>query len=356
MDADAVRDAEMLLVRSVTRVDQGLLEGSRVRFVGTATIGTDHIDTAWLREAGIAFASAPGSNANSVAEYIVAALLVLADWRGFRFADKALGIIGHGNVGKRVERKARALGLEVALNDPPLARETGDAKYRPLDEVLERCDILTFHVPLTREGEDATFEMLNGPFFDRVKTGTVILNTSRGRVAHGPDLRAALEDGRVGACVLDVWPGEPDIDLELLANLALGTPHIAGYSFDGKVNGTQMLHEAACAFLGGEARWDPAALLPPPDRHEVEVPGDRPDFESTLRDAVLPVYDIRRDDDALRGIIRTPAAERPAYFDRLRKEYPRRREFHTVTARLRPHSDRIAEALRELGFKVARGR
>ena len=351
MDAAQVRDAELLLVRSVTKVGAGLLDGSKVRFVATATIGEDHIDRPYLENHGIAFANAPGSNANSVGEYITAALLTLADWRGFKLQNKTLGIIGHGNVGKRIEAKARALGMRYILNDPPLQRETGDDKYRPISELLEVSDIITTHVPLTQEGPDATYHLMNRDFFERAKTGVIVMNTARGAVAHGSDLRDALESGKVGACVLDVWENEPNIDLNLFANLALGTPHIAGYSFDGKVNGTRQIHEAACAFLGVTSDWDPEPLLPTPDHPEIRVEGAASTMDA-VRAAVLTVYDIRKDDKALRQIITMPPANRGTWFDSLRKNYPRRREFRNTRVIVEPSDSETQEVLANLGFRV----
>ena len=351
MDAQTVRDADVLLVRSITKVNAALLDGSRVRFVGTATIGEDHIDKPWLEAQGIGFASAPGSNANSVAEYLTATLLTLAEWREFDPRDKVLGIIGHGNVGTRVEAKARALGMECVLNAPPLERRTGDAKYRPLDELLRRSDIITVHVPLNRAGSDPTYHVLDAAFFEKAKTGCIVVNTARGAVVDGAALREALENGKVGASVLDVWGGEPNIDLNLFANLALGTPHIAGYSFDGKVNGTRQLYEAYCAFSGKTPSWNPRPLLPEPECPEITVNGSG-DLMAELRKAVLSVYDIREDDKRLRKIITLPAEERGKYFDRLRKEYPRRREFHNTRVQVNPPNTALANALAGLGFTI----
>lgn len=351
MDAALLRDADLLMVRSITKVNRDLLEQSRVRFVGTATIGEDHIDKAYLAERGIGFSSAPGCNANSVADYLTAALLVLATTRGFQLRERKLGIIGHGNVGKRVERRALAFGMGCILNDPPLQRETGDAKYHPLDEIFD-CQIITVHVPLTKSGPDATYHLLNEDFFDRVKTGTIIINTSRGSVVDGKALRAALESGKVGASVLDVWEGEPNIDLDLFANLALGTPHIAGYSFDGKVNGTRQIYEAACRHLGQAPAWDPSPLLPAPECPEIDADGAAQDPQRELLRVVSAVYDIRRDDKALRDIILKNPEERGAYFDRLRKEYPRRREFHNTLVRITPENEAMAQCLAGLSFRV----
>ncbi len=350
MDRNLVRDADLLFVRSITKVNRDLLDGTKVQFVGTATIGEDHVDRSYLAEQGIGFSSAPGCNANSVGEYLAEALLVLAETRGFNLPDRRLGIVGHGNVGKRVEQKARALGMECVLNDPPLARKTGDDRYRPKDEIFD-CQIITVHVPLTKDGPDATYHLLDAAFFERLKTGAIIINTSRGSVVDGDALRAALESGKVGASVLDVWEGEPNIDLDLLANLALATPHIAGYSFDGKVNGTRQVYEAACHHLGVTPKWDPAPDLPAPDCPEYTVNGSLPLQEAILK-TVSAVYDIRNDDRELRAIIHKAPEERGAYFDRLRKEYPRRREFHNTRVTVQPENSEMLDCLRGLGFRT----
>ena len=351
ISADDVRDAEMLMVRSITKVNAALLDGSNVRFVATATIGVDHLDEHYLRERGIEYASAPGCNANSVGEYVAAALLVLAESRGFTLKNRKLGIIGHGNVGKRVEQKARALGMDVVLNDPPLARSTRSLRYRPLDAIFE-CPIITTHVPLTKTGPDPTWHLLNAEFFAHCKTGTIIMNTSRGSVCDGNALRAALESGKIGAAALDVWEGEPHVDLELLSNCAITTPHIAGYSFDGKVNGTRQIYEAACAFLGVTPTWDPAPLLPEPDVPEVYVNGAAAPIQSELEATVAKAYSILEDDARMRLLLTMPSAERGPYFDRLRKEYPRRREFHNTRAIVSPRNTAVSDTLRHLGFRV----
>ncbi|HUU30573.1 MAG TPA: 4-phosphoerythronate dehydrogenase, partial [Phycisphaerae bacterium] len=211
--AEAVRDATALLVRSVTRVDGRLLEGSRVEFIATATIGFDHVDLGYLEARRIGFASAQGSNARSVAEYVLAALSILAE-RGRRdMTQKVLGIVGCGNVGGRLGRMAEAIGLRVLQNDPPLARTTHDPRYVPI-EALAEADVVTFHVPLASEGPDATHHMIGARLLGRLKRGVAVINTSRGAVADSAALKAARGDGRVGALVLDVWEGEPTIDLD----------------------------------------------------------------------------------------------------------------------------------------------
>jgi len=350
IEKTALVDADALLVRSITHVGRDMLEGSSIRFAGTATIGFDHIDRGYLDSAGIAFASAPGSNANSVAEYIAAALLVLADEREFKLSTRRLGIVGHGNVGKKVEEKARALGLECVLNDPPLARATGDPKYRPLADLAD-CDIVTVHVPLEKGGEDPTYHLVDRDFIQVMKTGVIVINTSRGAVADGKELQAALEDGRVGAAVLDVWEGEPAISRDLLANCALGTPHIAGYSFDGKVNGTRMLYEALCKVEGREPTWDPTPLLPPPPMPEINVDASMPQ-EEAVRETLLKVYDIRLDDNALRATMMNAPEERADLFDTMRKTYRQRREFHNTRVTLSAPNETLAATLRGLGFRV----
>ena len=348
MRAADVRDASLLLVRSITKVNRDLLDGSAVRFVATATIGEDHVDKTYLAEHDVAFASAPGSNANSVGQYMSAALLHLAERHDLDLSKLKLGIAGVGNVGKNVLAKAAALGLECILNDPPLARETGDPKYRPIDEIFG-CDIVTLHVPLTKEGADATYHLADEAFIGNLKSGAILINTSRGAVADGAALKRALDHGYLRACVLDVWEGEPSIDVELLRRVAIGTPHIAGYSFDGKVSGTRMIYEAACRFLDVEPAWDPAPLLPRPERHHIDVDGNDPD---ALHSTVRAVYDIMKDDAAMRGLFAASEEERPRLFDGLRKEYPRRREFFNTRVVVTPRNPQLEAQLAGIGFMV----
>ena len=234
MKAETLRGADILAVRSVTRVDRALLDDSGVRFVGTATIGMDHVDRDWLAGRGIGFSSAPGCNAVSVAEYVTAALFVLRERLGFSLRGKKLGIVGVGNVGSRVSQRAEALGLEVIWNDPPLAASTGDSRYRPLEEIYD-CDIITFHVPLDKSGPYSYLIICwMRTFLGRLKPGAIVFNTSRGAVADNVALEAALDSGRLAAAVLDVWEGEPSVRLSLLEKAALGTPHIAGTHMTGK--------------------------------------------------------------------------------------------------------------------------
>ena len=344
-------DAEILLVRSVTKVDASLLEGSQVRFVATATIGTDHIDEAYLSEKGITFTSAPGCNANSVAEYIVAALLAVADEREYDLSEKRLGIVGVGHVGSRVRELATVLGMECVLNDPPLAEETGDECYSPVEAIFD-CDIVTCHVPLTKDGPHPTHHLVDEAFIKKMRRGTLLMNTCRGSVIDEVALQAALESGHLGACVLDVWEHEPDISTAVLANTAIATPHIAGYSMDGKVNGTKQIYDAACLFLALEPTWDAADLMPPPPREEIHVTGDG---QGVLRDAVLAAYNIYGDDKSTRGLAKLAADQRGPYFTRLRKEYPVRREFRHIQVIDDGASSAVRSTLTALGFHVTKG-
>jgi len=353
MTREAVRDAEILAVRSVTKVNRELLEGTAVRFVGTATIGTNHVDEEYVKETGIAFTSAPGCNANSVSEYIAAALLVLSGREGERLAGKSIGIVGVGNVGSRVAAKAEALGMRVVLNDPPLQRKTGDEKYRPIEEI-PGCDVVTLHVPLEKDGPDPTYHLADDDFIAAMKPGAALINSSRGAVVDNPALLTALESEQLGAAVLDVWEGEPLILPGLLKRVALGTPHIAGYSLDGKINGTTMVYEAACRFLGEEPTWKASDEDAPVAVPELQLDVSDRAVEDILREAVLAVYPIERDDAALRKVLDLPRDAQGNFFDNLRKNYPLRREFPNTRVRFsggKP-SDPLTVALRHLGFRV----
>ena len=344
-----VKDADMLLVRSVTKVGSGLLAGSSVRFVATATIGFEHIDTAWLAENNIGFASAPGSNANSVAEYVIAALLHLAKKYEFSLRDKSIGIVGVGNVGSLVEKKCLALGIKVLLNDPPLQRQTGDAKYVPLEELFG-CDIITLHTPLTYEGVDKTFHLADGRFFDSLKPGCIFINTSRGGVVDTSALKDALSTGRIKAAVLDVWEDEPNIDTGLLKMVDIATPHIAGYSLDGKIAGMIMIYKAACKYFGIEAKNDMNDFLPEPEVPRLKIEGGNNNEQEVLLQAVETIYKITGDDSRLRQILDVSPEVRGTFFSDLRKNYPVRREFQN-TKIISAIGD-IAEKLRGIGFKV----
>jgi len=349
---DIIADAEALLVRSITRVDSSLLAGSKVRFVGTATIGLDHIDVDFLRQNNIGFASAPGSNANSAAEYVIAALLEIEQKHQITLQGKSIGIIGAGNVGSRVAKKAAALGMKVYLNDPPLKRQTGDPKYLPLEELFD-CDFITLHTPLTFKGIDKTFHLADERFFKSLKPGSVFINTSRGGVVDSSALKATIETSSLKAVVLDVWENEPNIDTELLEMVDIGTPHIAGYSLDGKIAGMIMIYKAACEYFGFSAKFDVKSFLPEPAVPELTVNPDDGDEQELIWRAVQKIYNISEDDHKLKEILQEPTEKRGEFFDNLRKNYFVRREFQNTQIILEAPCQSIAKKLTGIGFKVA---
>ena len=353
--SSVVAEADVLLVRSVTPAGSDLLAGSKVKFVGTATIGFEHIDVDFLQQQEIGFASAPGSNANSVAEYIVAAMLSVASKHKFELEGKSIGIIGVGNVGSLVERKVSTLGMKVYLNDPPLQRQSGDPKYLPIENLFD-CDFITLHTPLTFEGIDKTFHLADEKFFKSLKSGCIFLNTARGGVVDSIALKAAMKSGRLKSVVLDVWENEPNIDMELLEMVDIGTPHIAGYSLDGKVAGTVMVYKAACEYFGLEAKFDIESFLPAPAVARLEVNPKAGGEQDVLRETVEKIYDIKKDDTDLRWLLDKPVGKRGAFFDRLREDYPVRREFQNTQILLEAPCEALARKLAGIGFKEVQSR
>ncbi|MEI6809744.1 MAG: 4-phosphoerythronate dehydrogenase, partial [bacterium] len=259
ISTDTVRDADILAIRSTVRVNSKLLEGSNVKFVGTATIGFDHIDTAYLGSRNIRWCAAPGCNANSVSEYVVSALLCLSQRHGFHIAGKTMGIIGVGHVGSLVAMKAKALGMNVIYNDPPRERVEGndEVQFVPLDKLLRKADIVSLHVPLTREGPDATLHMANKDFFASMKHGSLFINCARGPAVETAALLDAMSRNVVARSVIDTWDPEPAYPQELMTRVNIATPHIAGHSFEGKVMGTLMVYREACRHMGIEPTWNP---------------------------------------------------------------------------------------------------
>lgn len=353
MDSDLIKNADCLLVRSVTKVDSRLLKGSSVRFVGTATIGIDHVDVDYLGKNNIAFASAPGSNANSVAEYVVTSLLLLGGKYGFELQGRSIGIVGVGNVGSKVAKKCEALGMKVILNDPPLQRQTSDAKYRPIEELYD-CDVITLHTPLTFEGQDKTFHLADEEFFSKLKNGCAFLNTSRGAVVDTSAVKSFIESGKSKACVLDVWESEPTIDMQLLELVDIATPHIAGYSYDGKVAGMVMLYDAVCECFGLDAKFTVDSFLPAAIVPELVINTSGDNEQDVLADAVKKIYDIKADDERLRAILAERPQEHGKYFSLLRKNYPIRREFQNTKIIIEGDQNSLANKFDGIGFTLAR--
>ena len=351
IQAAAVRNADLLVIRSETKVNAALLDASPVRFVGTATIGTDHVDTEYLEARGIGFASAPGCNANSVAEYIAAALLTLSERLDFSLAGKSLGIIGIGNIGSKVVRVGQALGMEVLQNDPPLARQTGESRFLPLDALME-ADIITLHVPLNRAGPDATYHFFDAARIGAMKPGSILINASRGAVVETASIRKALAGKHLASAVLDVWEKEPAINTELLSLVTLGTAHVAGYSLDGKVNAVRMIYHALCKYLAVQPTWTGWDKLPAPAVSKIILPDQTVKKEDILRKTIAQCYDIELDDRVLREMLAQPDDRRATYFMKLRTGYRMRREFFATTVEVPPRLREIGDRLKALGFSV----
>ncbi len=348
---ETIHDADIIVIRSETKVTKDLLDGSKVKFVGTATIGTDHVDLEYLRSHGIGFSSAPGSNANSVAEYFVAAVLTIAKRMGFTLSGKTLGVVGVGNVGSKIVRNARVLGMKVLQSDPPLARKSANSSYLPLDELMQ-ADIVTLHVPLTKTGSDPTYHLFEDSRINKMKKGAILMNTARGAVVDGNSLKNAIERKHLAGAVLDVWEGEPLIDVDLLSNVDIGTSHIAGYSFDGKLAAVKMTYSAACKFFGQPETWTPGNSLPRPAVERIVVPPSADSLEDIFRKIVSQCYDIEGDDRSLRSIANVSQDDRRGFFARLRAEYGVRREFFTTVVRVPASMMALVDPLRTIGFSV----
>ncbi len=346
-----VAGADVLLVRSVTKVNARLLGSSGVRFVGTATIGFDHVDTSYLAQRKIPFHTAAGSNANSVAEYVLAAMLTIGERLGVEWAGKTIGVVGVGNIGRLVVRNAAAMGMRVLQNDPPRQRAEG-GDFVDLDTICRESDVITCHVPLTREGPDRTYHLFDRERLDRLRPQTVLLNTSRGAVVDNGGLLDVLRGGSLWATVLDVWEPEPEISVQLFRKVDIGTPHIAGYSFDGKVAGTKMLFDAVCREMGLKAVWDPTTVMPAPPVPRLDVDASGRSDSAILREVVRRVYDIEADDRRMREIVRLPADARAGKFDQLRRDYPIRREFFNTRVTILGASTSLIRTLQVWGFRV----
>jgi erythronate-4-phosphate dehydrogenase len=366
LDRNQLGDAEVLLVRSVTPVDENLLSGSRVRFVGSATIGTDHLDTDWLERNGIVWAAAPGCNADAAAQYTLAMMMLACRRLGRRLAAQRVGIIGHGNVGSRLRRLLDVLGVETRVNDPPLLAAGGldpGVRAASLEEALAG-DIVSLHVPLTRGGRWPTAGMIDARAFSKIHPGALLVNASRGGVVDGTALGQALAQQRVFAA-LDVWPGEPNVDADLLAAITVASPHVAGYSVEGKERGTRMIFDAF-------RRWRTRAghTVPDPGGVNGTVSTDRSGSESApersaersgsvalsmtvesgdiVTDAVLRATGVEADDERMRAEGTLTAAN----FDVLRRAHSPRHEFAHIA--IDAPTDRAI--LQALGFRPCKAR
>lgn len=303
IDADALIDADAFVTRTRTHCDKTLLGSSRCQMIASATIGLDHVDTAWCENNGIEVANAPGCNAPAVAQYVLRAIIELLGEKSLE--NITLGIVGVGNVGKTVEKWSRGLGINLMLCDPPRAEKEGASNFHSLNELAEKADVITFHTPLTKSGAYPTYHLADADFFNSLKRKPVIINSSRGAVVDNNALVEALDNGQVSAAVIDCWENEPEINRDLLQRTALATPHIAGYSASGKIRATQMAVEAVCRHFGLPL---PVISAPKP----AEIPA------KVTTEQIINTYNIADDSNALKS--------QPSDFETLRNHYNLRKE------------------------------
>lgn len=343
---DKIIDADALITRTRTKCNESLLNNSSVKLITTATIGYDHIDVEYCYKKGIKWLNAPGCNSTSVMQYISSALYYLAKKDNFNLSDKTIGIIGVGNVGSKVCKAAEIYGMKVLMNDPPRGREERDSDFVDISEIQENADIITFHVPLNKDGQDKTFHLGSDDFFSKLKKKPIIINSSRGEVIDTTALKNALRNGLINNVVLDVWENEPVIDLELLEMVDIATPHIAGYSADGKANGTAVCVNAVNKFfdLGICADWYPENIPNAENRTELKLECDGKSEQRVFEEAVLLIYNIKKDDAKLRLS--------PHTFEKQRGDYPIRREYANYTIQSGNCNSDLLKKLNNLGFKV----
>ncbi|OHV09919.1 4-phosphoerythronate dehydrogenase PdxB [Kushneria phosphatilytica] len=349
MCREQLMQADVLLVRSVTRVNADLLAGTRVKFVGTATIGVDHVDVDWLREQGIGFASAPGSNAESVVDYVLSGLLLMSEQDGETLNSRTVGIVGAGNVGSRLQARLEALDMPCLICDPPRAEAEGREDFVDLDTLIERADVICLHTPLIQSGDHATHHLLNAERIDALRPDQILISAGRGECVDTSALRRRLETRRDLRVILDVWEQEPDIDEALCRLVDIATPHVAGYSLDGKMLGTDMIHEAMSRHFGLPARKRLGQLKPDSWLRRITLTGWAPPLEA-LTLCARACYDIRRDALLLERYRRHYGMAEG--FDRMRKEYPPRREFSTLRVSLKHNAGDLRDTIVSAGFSL----
>lgn len=350
IDRATVEQADVLLVRSVTNVNRALLEGSKVRFVGTCTIGTDHLDLEYFNEAGITWSSAPGCNARGVVDYVLGSLMTLAEIEGVDLTQRTYGVVGAGEVGGRLVKVLKGLGWNVKVCDPPRqAAEGGD--YVSLEQIIEQCDVISLHTPLTRSGGGATWHLFDQQRLQQLKPGAWLINAARGPVVDNAALRKVLLQREDLQAVLDVWEAEPEVDVALAELCVLATPHIAGYSQDGKQRGTAQIYEAYCEFIGQPVSIQLSELLPAPWLSQVTLHADS-DPAWALAMLCRGVYDPRRDDADFRRSLVGNVGEQRAAFDVLRKQYPVRREIEGLKVRIEGNSPQLQQIVAALGAEA----
>ena len=341
---EIVKDADAIITRTRTICNEKLLKDSTVKFIATATIGYDHIDIEYCKSAGIKWTNAPGCNAESVNQYIASALFSWSIRKRTDLAGKTIGIVGVGQVGSRIAKTCEIIGMKVLLNDPPRQRVEGSSQFVTLKTIQDEANIITFHVPLNMKGIDSTLHLVNEEFLQKLKKKPLIINSCRGEVFNSEDVYDAMEAGDIAGFIADCWENEPDLDLQLLNLAEFGTPHIAGYSKDGKANGTKMSVQAVSRFFNlGLDNWQPSEVEPP-ENPVIEIDGNQRREYSILAEAILSTYDIETDDEALR--------DAPHLFEKLRGDYPVRREFDSFTVKAENVKEEILEKLKKLGFGI----
>ncbi len=341
---EVVKDADAIVTRTRTICNEKLLSGSSVKFIATATIGYDHIDTRYCDDNGIKWTNAPGCNSKSVEEYLASTLMVLAERKNIQLKDLCIGVVGVGNVGSKVARISELFGMKVLLNDPPRERAEGSATLVSLKQVMDEADIITLHVPLNMKGEDSTFHLGNEAFFSGLKRKPILINSCRGEVVNTMAVKAALKSSQISGFVCDCWENEPDIDLELLAMTEIVTPHIAGYSKDGKAIGTEMSVYAISKYFNLRLEnWHPSGIELP-EKPVFELDGAGLSEQQIISKAILHTYDIRNDEADFRND--------PSKFEQLRGDYPTRREFPAFTIAPKNISEGTLEILKKLGFTI----
>ncbi len=349
IDRATVEQADVLLVRSVTHVSRELLEGSKVRFVGTCTIGTDHLDLDYFQQAGITWSSAPGCNARGVVDYVLGSLLTLAEIEGVALAERTYGVVGAGEVGGRLVKVLKGLGWNVLVCDPP--REAAGGDYVALEQIIAQCDVISLHTPLTQAGEHPTWHLFDRQRLQQLKPGAWLINASRGPVVDNSALREVMLEREDLQAVLDVWEGEPSVDIALAELCVIATPHIAGYSLDGKQRGTAQIYQAFCQFLGQPPTVSLDQLLPAPWLAQVGLSASS-DPAWALAMLCRGVYDPRRDDADFRRSLVVAGAEQRSAFDLLRKHYPERREIDGLSVRIDGDSAQLRQIVQALGAQL----
>ena len=344
IDHKALEDSDALLIRTRTQCNQKLLQGSPVKFIATATIGFDHIDAGFCADNSIEWTNAPGCNSASVQQYVASVLANLSLNHRVTLEGKTIGIIGVGHVGGKIEKLARILGMRVLLNDPPRERMEGGDQFVSLETLMKESDVVTFHVPLNRSGEDKTLHLFNLETLKNIKSGAWLINTSRGEIIDPVALKSALDNRLLSGAVLDVWENEPLIDLKLPKKVAIATPHIAGYSTDGKKNGTvQVVRSLGKYFNLPLEAWEPTGI-PEPQNPVIHLDGFEHSPEELLCQAILRTFDVMEDDQRFRS--------NPSEFEKLRGNYPVRREFPAYQIQISNGKEESVEKLRNLGFRV----